>query len=237
MDRNVVVVYDACVLFPAPLRDILMELGVLAHKSKLFRPKWTNRIHEEWISNLLEERKELRREDLERTRLLMDRAFEDQTPLVAGYEHRIKSLSLPDEKDKHVLAAAIECGASIIITANLKDFPDRDLKHCGVVAKHPDDFLCEFLDDHEVLAEKLIERAARNIKRRLKSPPLTWNEIFESYRRNGLVQFVERLNEIIPTSEIENEEKESVKRKKEEEEGENARKFKSRLNEFRQKRR
>ena len=55
MDRNCVVVYDACVLFPAPLRDLLMELSVLSHGKKLFRPKWTDKIHDEWINNLLDE--------------------------------------------------------------------------------------------------------------------------------------------------------------------------------------
>ena len=79
MDRNCVVVYDACVLFPAPLRDLLMELGVLSHRNKLFRPKWTDKIHEEWISNLLEERTDIKPEALAVTRKLMDGAFE-------GYE-------------------------------------------------------------------------------------------------------------------------------------------------------
>jgi hypothetical protein len=40
------VVFDACTLYPAPLRDILMEMAAL----ELFRAKWTDRIHEEWIS-------------------------------------------------------------------------------------------------------------------------------------------------------------------------------------------
>lgn len=42
-------IYDACVLYPAPLRDLLMQLAL----SDLYRAKWTERIHEEWMSNLL----------------------------------------------------------------------------------------------------------------------------------------------------------------------------------------
>lgn len=42
------VVYDACVLYPAPLRDLLMHLAMTG----LFRAKWTNAIHDEWITSL-----------------------------------------------------------------------------------------------------------------------------------------------------------------------------------------
>jgi hypothetical protein len=37
--------FDACVLYPAPLRDLLMHLAV----TDLFRAKWTDQIHDEWI--------------------------------------------------------------------------------------------------------------------------------------------------------------------------------------------
>lgn len=46
---QVIAIYDACVLYPAPLRDLLMHLALTG----LFSAKWTERIHDEWISNLL----------------------------------------------------------------------------------------------------------------------------------------------------------------------------------------
>lgn len=49
----------------------------------------------------------------------MNRAFPDAK--IRGCEHYIKTQSLPDENDKHVLAAAIECGVDIVITYNLSD--------------------------------------------------------------------------------------------------------------------
>ena len=61
------VIFDACVLYPAPLRDLLMHLAL----TDLFRARWTNQIHDEWINNLLENRKDISREQLERTRELM----------------------------------------------------------------------------------------------------------------------------------------------------------------------
>jgi hypothetical protein len=111
-------------------------------------------------------------------------------------------LSLPDPDDRHVLAAAIECGAGIIVTANLRDFPDNQLKHCSVIAKHPDDFLCEFLADNEELGAKLFEDSIRAIKSRLINPPRTWGEMFESLENCDLKRTVEQLRDMIPASEV-----------------------------------
>lgn len=68
-----VAVYDACVLYPAPLRDLLMHLAL----SGLYRARWTERIHGEWIGALLRQRPELDREALEWTRQQMDAAVPD----------------------------------------------------------------------------------------------------------------------------------------------------------------
>jgi hypothetical protein len=91
------VVYDACVLYPAPLRDLLMWLAL----SDLFRAKWTEEIHEEWISNVLENRPDLTRQQLERTKQLMNQNVRDC--LVTGYEQLIKGLELPDEFILHLI--------------------------------------------------------------------------------------------------------------------------------------
>src|SRR5713101_6221354 len=134
------VVLDACVLYPAPLRDLLLWLAVAG----LYRPRWTEAIHEEWMENLLRERPDLARDRLERTRDLMNQAVADC--LVSGYESLIASLSLPDPDDRHVLAAAIQAGAESIVTYNLGDFPAAALATHGVQAQHPDEFIAHFLD-------------------------------------------------------------------------------------------
>ena len=51
-----VVVYDACVLYPAPVRDLLMEIAI----SDLVQAKWTERIHQEWMTSLLKDRPEIK---------------------------------------------------------------------------------------------------------------------------------------------------------------------------------
>jgi hypothetical protein len=100
-----IVFYDANVLYPAELRNLLMHLALVG----VFRAKWSADVHEEWMSSLLANRPDLTRKKLERTRQLMDKAAPDA--LVTGYEHLIPGLVLPDPKDRHVLAAAIRGGA------------------------------------------------------------------------------------------------------------------------------
>jgi hypothetical protein len=95
------VIFDACVLYPAPLRDLLMNIAL----TDLFRARWTEIIHDEWTGNLLAKRDDLTKEQLDRTVGLMNKAVPDC--LVTNFEDLIPSLALPDENDRHVLAAAI----------------------------------------------------------------------------------------------------------------------------------
>ena len=111
------VIYDACVLYPAPLRDLLMRLAL----TDLFKAQWTDQIHEERIEALLCEGR-FKRSTLEQVRDLMDEHVRDAK--VTNYESLIETLTLPDQDDRHVPAAAITCGANAIITFNLKDFPE-----------------------------------------------------------------------------------------------------------------
>ena len=99
-------VYDACVLYPAPLRSFLMYLAV----TDLYHARWTNDIHEEWMRNVVKDHADIPREQVERIRDLMNVHVRDC--LVSGYESLIGGLSLPDPDDRHVLAAAILCGAA-----------------------------------------------------------------------------------------------------------------------------
>ncbi|SRR5579883_672829 len=111
---NFAALYDACVLYPAPLRDLLMYLAL----TDLYQAKWTNEIHDEWIKNVLADRKDLSKALLERTRHLMNSHVRDC--LVDGYQDLIQILSIPDKDDRHVLAAAIHAKCSIIVTYNIK---------------------------------------------------------------------------------------------------------------------
>jgi hypothetical protein len=175
--------FDACVLYPAPLRDLLMWLAV----TDLFRAHWTDAIHDEWISNLLENRPELTKERLERTRALMNRAVPDC--LVTGYEDLIAGLVLPDADDRHVLAAAIRAGAEVIVTYNLADFPKEVLAPYEIEARHPDDFIFQLLD----LAPGPVCAALKKHRQSLKHPPKSVQEYLATLAQLSLPQTVTSL--------------------------------------------
>lgn len=175
--------FDACVLYPAPLRDLLMQLSLAG----LFRARWTDAIHDEWIENLLVRRPDLKRAKLERTRELMNQTNLDN--LVTGYEDLIAGLALPDSKDRHVLAAAIRCGADVIVTFNEKDFPPACLDQFGIETQHPDEFLWHLID----LAPEKVCRSARKHRARLKNPPKSASEYLDSLARQGLPETVAEL--------------------------------------------
>lgn len=119
---NLAALYDASVLYPAPLRDLLMQLAL----SDLYRAHRTNDIHDEWIRNVLGNRPDLAPEQLDRTRALMNASVRDC--LVENYRELIPALDLPDLDDRHVLAAAIVANADVIVTFNLRDFPRENLE-------------------------------------------------------------------------------------------------------------
>ena len=128
MQSNFTVIYDACVLYPAPLRDLLMHLAL----TDLYRARWTDMIHDEWTQNLLQRRPDIRQEDLARTRRLMNDNV--RNALISGFDHLIGAIHLPDPDDRHVLAAAIHGGCSAIITFNGKDFPEDVLEQYNLEA-------------------------------------------------------------------------------------------------------
>ncbi|MHC8343000.1 PIN domain-containing protein [Pseudomonas sp. RT6P73] len=171
-------VYDACVLYPAPLRDFLMWLAL----SGRFRAKWSLEIHNEWKRNLLKNRPDLTAEQLNRTSDLMDQALPDAC--VTGYEDLIEGLTLPDIDDRHVLAVAIRCNASVIVTFNQKDFPCAALGSFGIEAQHPDEFVGNLfgLDPAAVVA------AAQRQRQQLKMPPMNVSTYLDLLLRQGLIQ-------------------------------------------------
>ncbi len=171
---------DACVLYPAPLRDLLMYLAV----KNVYRARWTDTIHEEWMRNVLAKRTDLRRDQLERTRNLMNTHARDA--LVTGYEPLIESLTLPDQNDRHVLAAAIHARAEIIVTFNLDDFPESSLDQYGIKAQHPDEFISKLIDSarDDALA------AARAHRGSLKNPPKSADEFLRTLESLGLAATV-----------------------------------------------
>jgi predicted nucleic acid-binding protein len=175
-----VVLYDACVLFSAQLRDLLIRLTLM----DLCRAQWTDEILDEWSSNLTAKFAGITAESVARCRGLMNLHAADA--LLTGYEHRIPTLTLPDPDDRHVLAAAIHGNARYIITFNLKDFPANALSDYGIEALHPDDFIAMLL--HRNLPATC--EAIRLQRAELKNPPIGAELFLDRLERIGLRQSV-----------------------------------------------
>lgn len=155
------VILDANVIIPAVLRDTLLR----AAEAKLYDVYWSEMILDEVQRNLVGEG--MTTAQGARSLVSTLRAFFPDA-LVTGYEHLVPTLT-NHPKDRHVLAAAIRIGASVIVTSNRKDFPSRALSSFGVTALSPDLFLTNlFHASPPDLARIVIEQALQ-----LRAPPTT----------------------------------------------------------------
>lgn len=179
------VIYDSCVLYPAPLRDLLMRLAL----TDLYQAKWTREIHQEWIRNLLKNRPDLTIERLESVRNRMDLHVRDA--LVEGYEELIHGIKLPDPNDRHVLAAAIKANAQTIVTYNLSDFPSSVLSKYEIDAQHPDEFVRHLLD----LSPAKVMATVQETRKSLKNPLTSSSDYLATLEKQSLPQTCAYLRE------------------------------------------
>jgi predicted nucleic acid-binding protein len=173
-----VTVLDACVLYSAPVRDLLLSLA----EEGLFRARWTARIQDEWLRNLLENRPDLDPQNLARTVELMSTAIEDC--IIENADTLIDSLILPDPDDRHVLAAAIVGHADAIVTFNLQDFPEQATSTFGIEVLHPDDFLVAQYDLDSIKFLSVVKA----LRERLRKPPRSAEELITTFEMTGLPQ-------------------------------------------------
>jgi predicted nucleic acid-binding protein len=182
-----VVVYDACVLYSAQLRDLLMHLTL----ADLCCARWSDVILDEWARATSEKHAKASAESIARCRDLMN--LHAPEALVTGFESLIPTLSLPDPDDRHVLAAAIHSEAKIIVTFNLKDFPEKVLAEHGIEALHPDDFLLRSLQsDFGSVCEIIHAQRAE-----LKKPPIDASAFLDRLEKQGLPQTVAYLRNVV----------------------------------------
>lgn len=175
-------VFDANVLYPAAQRDLLVRLA----QAGLFRGRWTERILEEMVVAIGRRQPELIGR-LERTRRLMCEGVPDC--LVEGYEHLIDALNLPDPDDRHVLAAAIRCGAQVIVTENVRDFPTDILDEYGIELQTADQFLVHLVDLRPTVIAATLQRQVDA----LRHPPQSLDDVLMTLERSGLRRSVAEL--------------------------------------------
>jgi hypothetical protein len=167
------------------IRDLLLWFAY----HDLYTPKWSKHIFDEWLDVMI--RKGVPKEEAIKRADRVNNAFPDA--LVENYEPLIDTLKLPDDKDKHVLAAAIKTNASLIVTNNLKDFPKDYLSSFGLSAKCADDFFTDIIDlNHETSI-----KAFRDLVLIKKNPPLDEFQVLDCFRKNGLKDTADYLHSLI----------------------------------------
>lgn len=132
------VVLDTNVVYPVIIRDILFWFAFY----DLYTPKWSEHIFDEWKRIMKE--KGVSEEEANKRVAKVNAAFPDA--LVKNYKALIDHLELPDKNDRHVLAAAIKTNANLIVTNNIKDFPEDYLQSFNLSVKAADDFLTDIID-------------------------------------------------------------------------------------------
>lgn len=181
------VVYDACVLYPAALRDLLIRLAVAG----LCRARWTDEILDEAFESLKAARPDLEPVRLAVTRRRMCEAVREC--LVTGHSDLISSLELPDPEDRHVLAAAIRCRAQAIVTYNIKDFPAAALTPHGIRVLSPDELMLMLL---ETASDRVVEVVQKQTAA-LKNPPVSVEKVLSKLAGQGLERSVLVLEELL----------------------------------------
>lgn len=178
-------VLDTNVIYPIDIRDLLFWFA----SYDLFTPKWSKHIFSEW-ENVMK-RKGIPDEEIKKRLSKAQHAFPDA--LVDNYEPLVNSLELPDDKDRHVLAAAIKTNANIIVTNNMKDFPAAYLASFGLTAKTADDFISDTIDLNTGLALEAFRALVLNRT----NPNLDEYEVLDRFRKIGLIDSANYLHALI----------------------------------------
>jgi len=181
---------DACSLVPTLNRNLLLSLA----EADFFRVRWSERLLDETEAAIVKIAAAKAIPDASdrarRARTAMERAFPDA--MVTGYQPLAAGLiGLPDPDDAHVIAAAIKTRASVIVTENLKDFPETVLAPLDMEAKSADEFIADTigLDPGRAVA------AVRQMRQRLKMPSKTGEMLLLDMEAAGLTQTVDALRE------------------------------------------
>ena len=177
--RPPVAVFDACVLYPLHTRNILVQCAA----DRLVDACWTDEIHDEWMRNLVANTPGLSLNRLQRTRDLMKAAV--PTADIQEYAQHLQGITLPDPDDRHVVAAAIAASASVIVTWNIRDFPEAELARYGIRRETPDEFL---LGLHGAAPSAVLASAA-NARLNLRVSTPSADDFVVALDQQGLVGF------------------------------------------------
>ncbi|MCI3132669.1 PIN domain-containing protein [Phenylobacterium aquaticum] len=181
-------IVDACSLANALRRNLLLTLA----EAEFFRLRWSAPILAETelaIEKILAKKGVLDApERAKKARASMESAFEEACVADFGALLSI-CVDLPDPKDAHVVAAALKTQAALIVTENLKDFPQNLLSPLNIEAKSADAFIADTLalDIGRGVA------AVRRMRERFKRPEITAESLLLDMEAQGLTATVDIL--------------------------------------------
>jgi predicted nucleic acid-binding protein len=175
------VLLDTCVLFPMYLRDSLLRLAVAG----LYEPLWSRHILDE-LSGALVREDVASASQADRIVALMRQHFPESE--VAGYEPLIPTMTC-DEKDRHVLAAAVTSGALVLASDNTADFPTASTEPYGIEVLTADQFLLDLLDAAPAMVIRTLTRQAERYKR----DPQTLDALLAALSRSGARTFADEV--------------------------------------------
>jgi predicted nucleic acid-binding protein len=188
---------DTCVLVPSRARDVLLEIA----STGAFRPMWSTEILSELdqtLRILLSKRGASAEEiDAYLTRLFRQMRITFPDALVTEWEELVPTIHLPDQDDRHVVAAARAGQADVIVTDNLADFPPAALP-ASIIRQSLDDFLLDIFDLHP----GQVVTAVRTIAGRTgkSGPRMTASQIAAYLSTHGTPFFGERLLAALDTA-------------------------------------
>lgn len=176
---------DANVLYAA-LRDLLLRLAV----EGVCQVHWSAEVQREWKRHLVDNAG-YAEEVITRTQARMDAAFPQAQ--ITSFEHLMTHLELPDPADRHVLAAAVQARAGVLVTFNLKDFPVKVLAEHGLVPLHPDVLLPRLWTQSPDGFQQALER----LMAALKAPPMGLEDIATALENLQMPQMATLLRETV----------------------------------------
>ena len=181
---SIIALLDANVLYPAPLRDFLLNLAA----TEIYQPKWNTIIQQEWKHNLLKNRPDLKERHLSRTIKLMESTFPEASTKIEL--EKLNEIKVPDENDKHVISSAIVSNSNYIVSWNVKDFPKNLLQQFSIEAIKPDKFIEVLLK----IDKKKVTLAFTNQLYSLKNPKLSKDQLLQILKKNGLKKLDKQLD-------------------------------------------
>lgn len=154
----------------------------------LISPYWSDRV----MSEAADAIREVKGIDPSRYIGAIRDAFDCAEVIVTDAD--LVEIELPDPNDRHVIAGAHEADCSVIVTYNLKDFPDSALTGIGMHAMHPDELLSDIAKDNPERTYAAIETLISSKRR----PPRSMKTEIEGLRARGLIKFADFLENSTP---------------------------------------